>query len=251
MSESERASGSGDYCTRVVTDLAQVDAVQWDELVGTGPFTRHAFLSALQNTGCVGGESGWHQHVVCIDDAAGRLVAAAPMYLKDHSYGEYVFDWAWADAYHRNRLPYYPKALVAVPFTPVPGPRLLARDDRARALLVEALIAETDRLGVSGLHVLFPESADARALEAAGMMRRQGVQFHWMNAGWPDFEAFLGDLSQPKRKKIRAERRKVANLADLLDKMFALDPAHRITVAQALVHPFIKEVQPGPGMARP
>jgi hypothetical protein len=217
MSESERASGSGDYCTRVVTDLAQVDAVQWDELAGTGPFTRHAFLSALQNTGCVGGESGWHQHMVCIDDAAGRLVAAAPMYLKDHSYGEYVFDWAWADAYHRNRLPYYPKALVAVPFTPVPGPRLLARDDRARALLVQALIAETDRLGVSGLHVLFPESADASALEAAGMMRRQGVQFHWMNAGWPDFEAFLGDLSQPKRKKIRAERRKVADAAVVVE----------------------------------
>jgi predicted N-acyltransferase len=121
-----------------------------------------------------------------------------------------VFDWAWAEAYHRNRLPYYPKALIAVPFTPVPGSRLLARDAQSRALLVQALIAETDRLGVSGLHVLFPESDDASALEAAGMMRRQGVQFHWMNAGWPDFDAFLADLSQPKRKKIRAERRKVA-----------------------------------------
>lgn len=155
--------------------------------------------------------------MVCINDAAGRLVAAAPMYLKDHSYGEYVFDWAWADAYHRNRLAYYPKALVAVPFTPVPGPRLLARDDQTRALLVQALIAETDRLGVSGLHVLFPESADASALEAAGMMRRQGVQFHWMNAGWPDFDAFLADLSQPKRKKIRAERRKVAEAGVVVD----------------------------------
>ncbi len=142
-------------------------------------------------------------------DADDRLAAAAPLYLKSHSYGEYVFDWAWADAYRRHGLDYYPKGLVAVPFTPVPGTRLLARDAAARRALVQALVAESDRLGLSSLHVLFPDDDDARALAEAGLMKRRGVQFHWTNPGWRDFDDYLAALAQPKRKKIRAERRKV------------------------------------------
>lgn len=197
-----------------MADIRTLGAVTWDSLAadaGTGPFARHAFLAALQTTGCVGGDSGWHPHFVCIEDAAGTLVGAAPLYLKTHSYGEYVFDWAWADAYRRHGLEYYPKALVAIPFTPVPGARLLARDDAARAALVHALLAEYKTQRLSSLHVLFPRDVDAHALAEAGLIRRLGVQFHWSNPGWKDFDDYLAALAQSKRKKIRAERRKVAD----------------------------------------
>jgi predicted N-acyltransferase len=217
MGESEGAARTADYRMRVVGDVRELDGAQWDALAGAGrasgrpaPFVRHAFLAALHASGSVGADSGWQPHFVCLEDADGHLAAAAPLYLKAHSYGEYVFDWAWADAYHRHGLAYYPKGVVAVPFTPVPGPRLLARDDAARRALVTALLGEAGRLGLSSLHVLFPEPADSEALQAAGLLRRRGVQFHWHNAGWADFDAFLAALAQPKRKKIRAERRKVA-----------------------------------------
>jgi len=200
---------------RIVVDIRELSASDWDGLAlqsgpGNGPFTRHAFLAALQSSGCVGDEAGWRPHFVCLFDSAGSLAAAAPMYLKAHSYGEYVFDWAWADAYHRHGLDYYPKALVAIPFTPVPGIRLLARDEIARGALARTLVQVSDALGLSGVHVLFPQPEDAKALQAAGLMQRLGVQFHWTNPGWTDFEDFLSALTQPKRKKIRAERRKVA-----------------------------------------
>jgi predicted N-acyltransferase len=213
MSGKAGSARAGDYRTRVVTDVRTLEAAQWDALAGPdgpGPFVRHAFLAALQSSGCVGGDTGWDPRFVVLEDASGALVAAAPLYLKAHSYGEYVFDWAWADAYHRHGLHYYPKGLVAVPFTPVPGARLLARDDAARDALVRALAAECDALGLSSLHVLFPRDADAAALERAGLMRRRGVQFHWRNPGWRDFDDYLAALAQPKRKKVRAERRRVA-----------------------------------------
>jgi hypothetical protein len=213
MSGKAGAARVGDYRTRIVSDIRTLSAQEWDALAGDagpGPFARHAFLAALQAAGCVGEDSGWQPHFVCVEDASGTLAGAAPLYLKAHSYGEYVFDWAWADAYRRHGLEYYPKALVAIPFTPVPGPRLLARDDAARAALVGALLAQCEAHGLSSLHVLFPQEADARALASAGLMRRLGVQFHWSNPGWQDFDAFLAALAQPKRKKIRAERRKVA-----------------------------------------
>lgn len=205
-----------------MADVRNIPAADWDALAATasgasGPFVRHAFLAALQSAGCVGEGTGWLAHFVCIEDSAGRLAGAVPLYLKEHSYGEYVFDWAWADAYQRHGLVYYPKGLVAVPFTPVPGPRLLARDAAARTALVGALTAQAERLGLSSLHVLFPEPADALALQAAGFMRRRGVQFHWTNPGWRDFDAFLADLAQPKRKKIRAERRKVEQAGVVVD----------------------------------
>jgi hypothetical protein len=218
-----------DYRTRIVTDLQALPAADWDALLADtpNPFVRHAFLAALQSSASVGADTGWQPHFVVLHDRAGAIAAAAPLYLKDHSYGEYVFDWAWADAYHRNGLAYYPKGLVAVPFTPVPGPRLLARDEPARRALAHALADEADARGLSSLHVLFPPEADARALAEAGWMRRRGVQFHWTNPGYADFEGFLATLTQPKRKKIRAERRKVAEAGITLDVLEgpAIDPA--------------------------
>lgn len=203
------------YRTRILTDLQELAHCGWDALVSGAPasgavFLKSAFLSALQASGCVGTETGWKPHFVVLEDANGHLAAGAPLWLKDHSYGEYVFDWAWAEAYHRHGLAYYPKGLVAVPFTPVPGPRLLAIDEAARAALIGALDTQCSAMGLSGWHVLFPHANEAPALTGAGLMMRQGVQFHWQNPGWRRFEDYLAAMAQPKRKKIRAERRKVA-----------------------------------------
>jgi len=215
---------------RLVADLAQVGRKAWDRLVGASipspargacasqphdpapelpAFLRYDFLEALERTGCVGREAGWQPAHLTL--WRGReLVAAAPQYAKAHSYGEYVFDWAWADAYRRHGLRYYPKLLCAIPFTPVTGPRLLAIDTAAREALVQALLGHARESRMSSLHLLFPPADEARLLGDAGLMLRRSVQFHWRNAGYDDFEQFLSTLSQPKRKKIRAERRKVA-----------------------------------------
>ncbi|MEN9315386.1 MAG: hypothetical protein RIS35_1779, partial [Pseudomonadota bacterium] len=172
-------------------------------------FLRQDWIDALSQTGCVGEGTGWlPQHLALFD--GGELVAAAPLYVKLHSWGEYVFDWAWAEAYQRHGLRYYPKLTVGIPFTPVSGPRLLARDDATRQALVEALLRFAKHARVSSLHVLFPGEQESALLESNGLMIRNGVQFHWRNDGHSDFESFLATLAQPKRKKIRAERRKVA-----------------------------------------
>lgn len=213
MGSNAGSARTDDYRTRVVDDIRCLSASQWDALAGAegpGPFVRHAFLAALHTAGCVGEDTGWRPHFVVLEDRRdGTLAAAAPLYLKSHSYGEYVFDWAWADAYRRHGLDYYPKGLVAVPFTPVPGARLLARDDAARDALVGALVTACEALGLSSLHVLFAREPDAAALARAGLMRRVGVQFHWTNPGWTGFDDYLAALAQPKRKKVRAERRRV------------------------------------------
>lgn len=202
------------YRTQIVSDLSALAGAQWDALLAAQPlqgavFLKSAFLKSLQDSACIGEDTGWTPHFVCLLDEHARLAAAAPLWLKAHSYGEYVFDWAWADAYHRHGLPYYPKGLVAVPFTPVPGPRLLARDSAARTALLRALIEESDRLGLSSLHLLFPLDEDTRSATDAGMLHRDGVQFHWHNPGWRCFDDYLQALAQPKRKKVRAERRRV------------------------------------------
>lgn len=145
-----------------------------------------------------------------LHDRTGAPAALVPLYRKSHSYGEYVFDWAWADAWQRSGLHYYPKWLVAVPFTPVPGVRIAAHDADARRAAIDALLAHARSSPLSSLHVLFPRSEDVALLRAAGMLIRHGVQFHWRNDGYPDFDAFLATLAQPKRKKIRAERRRLA-----------------------------------------
>lgn len=191
---------------RVLESLAEVSADEWNALAEGHPFLRHEFLRALEATGCASEQSGWvPQHLTIWRDS--RLAAAMPLYLKFHSYGEYVFDWAWADAYQRHGLEYYPKLLSAIPFSPVTGPRLLVADAGLRRNLVHAALnLASDR---SSLHVLFPTAAETREFEAAGTMIRSGVQFHWRNPGYRTFDEFLGALSHDKRKKIKQERRKV------------------------------------------
>ncbi|OXJ35024.1 MULTISPECIES: GNAT family N-acetyltransferase [Burkholderia] len=203
-----------DYRTGILSSPAEVPAEEWNALLARDaqptPFLRHEFLDALHVARCAVDDTGWSPHFVTLtDERTGRLVAAAPVYAKQHSYGEYVFDWAWADAYQRNDLPYYPKLLCAVPFTPVQGTRLLAADDDARRRLAATLLAFAEQSDVSSLHVLFPTGDEAALLESMGMMLREGVQFHWINDGYRHFDDFLGTLEQKKRKNIRAERRKV------------------------------------------
>lgn len=202
-----------DYVTRVLTDPADVDPDDWDALLATtgepSPFLRHAYLRAMHESGSAVPTTGWQPCFVTLWRGA-VLQAACPLYVKAHSYGEYVFDWAWANAYEEHGLRYYPKALAAVPFTPVPGPRLLARDAASRTALVQAVLAWCRQAKLSSFHLLFASDDDVRACEAAGLMLRHTVQFHWTNAHYPDFDAFLASLAQEKRKKIRQERRKVA-----------------------------------------
>ncbi|MFM9866702.1 GNAT family N-acetyltransferase [Achromobacter xylosoxidans] len=193
----------------IETDLSRIDARQWDALAGDQPFLRHAFLHALHDSGCAAPRTGWSPHYLMLwrGDA---LAGAVPLYLKSHSRGEYVFDYAWADAFERHGLRYYPKLLAAVPFTPVSGPRLLAASDEDRDTLVRGLVAFAEEIQVSSLHLLFPAADDLRALHEAGFMVRESVQFHWTNPGYADFDAFLATMSHDKRKKIRQDRKKVA-----------------------------------------
>ncbi|WP_137172034.1 GNAT family N-acetyltransferase [Massilia sp. HP4] len=202
------------YRTHIVSDLSEVGQSSWDALVlaqsAPTPFLSYAFLHALHASGSASPETGWQPQFVLLYDDQDALAAALPLYVKGHSYGEYVFDWAWADAYGRHGLAYYPKLLSAIPFTPVAGGRLLARDAQARAALVDVLRATQQATEVSSTHVLFPPEEEAALLADAGFLLRSGVQFHWLNQGYRSFDEFLATLEQKKRKNIRAERRKVA-----------------------------------------
>ena len=193
---------------KIIDSLRDVQAAQWDGLAHRHPLLSHAFLHALHETGCASEKSGWTPQYLTLWNGA-ILAGAMPLYVKMHSYGEYVFDWAWADAYQRHGLDYYPKLLCAIPFTPCTTPRLLAGDDATRTLLVEAALELAQTSPVSSLHVLFPTGVEAEHLARAGMMPRKTVQFHWRNQGYADFDAFLATMSHDKRKKIRQERRKV------------------------------------------
>ena len=207
-----------EFHARVLDDLSGVDPSGWNRLAGGHPMLSHEFFHALHQSACATADSGWlPQFITLWDDAAPdhgsgspapRLRAAMPLYLKSHSYGEYVFDWAWAEAYQRHGLAYYPKLLAAIPFSPVSGPRLLAATDAERAALVRAALALARN--TSSLHVLFPQPAEGALMQSAGMMLRSGVQFHWTNPGYGSFEEFLAHLSRDKRKKIKQERRKVS-----------------------------------------
>ncbi|HEX7646498.1 MAG TPA: GNAT family N-acetyltransferase [Noviherbaspirillum sp.] len=201
------------YRTRIVSSLSEIGRTVWDALVAAQPertpFLSYAFLHALHESGCASVRSGWQPQYLTLWRGE-ELRAALPLYVKDHSHGEYVFDWAWADAYRRNGLEYYPKLLSAIPFTPVSGNRLLAHDDDSRAALIRALRDLQQANGFSSTHILFPTEDEAEALQSAGFMLRTGVQFHWMNAGYRNFDEFLDALDRKKRKNIRAERRKVA-----------------------------------------
>jgi predicted N-acyltransferase len=236
-----------DYVIRVLTSPLEIKAKDWNALLALqspegslNPFMRHEYLAAMHESGSASPKTGWTPRFITLWDGD-KLAAGCALYLKDHSYGEYVFDHAWANAYHQHGLPYYPKALVAPPFTPVPGPRLLARNAAERLLLVQAAIAWCAKEKLSSLHLLFSSDDDVLACEQAGLMLRHTVQFHWSNSaptlaaprtelalsadvaadlsdaslsqycGFKSFDDFLMSLAQEKRKKIRQERKKVAD----------------------------------------
>ena len=199
---------------RVLTSPLDVDAAVWNTLLAQQthptPFMRHEYLVALHKSGSATPRTGWLPRFMTLWNGD-TLMAACPLYVKNHSYGEYVFDWAWANAYEQHRVPYYPKAVIAVPFTPVPGSRLLARDADARALLVRAVCQWCEDENISSLHVLFASDDDVHTSTQQDLMLRHTVQFHWKNEDYQDFDHFLASLAQDKRKKIRQERRRVAD----------------------------------------
>lgn len=193
---------------RLVDAISVIPSDAWDRLHDGHPGLRHAFLDSLEQSGCVGKGSGWQPaHATLHRD--GELVAAMPLYLKDHSYGEYVFDWAWADAYQRNGIAYYPKWLSAIPFSPLPGTRLLGRSQQDRGTLLDAVLAMAAESGASSLHILFPDIGEGALMASRKLLVREGVQFHWQNVGYADFDDFLTSLNHEKRKKIRQDRRKL------------------------------------------
>jgi predicted N-acyltransferase len=208
-----RQAEAGDYVIGLDDDPTRIDAAAWNALLAAQaaptPFMRHEYLAALHASGSATPRTGWAPAFLTVR-RGGDLVAACALYLKGHSYGEYVFDWAWADAYQRHGLDYYPKLLGAVPFTPVPGSRLLASDGESRAVLLRAIEALMDRQALSSAHLLFVDEADALALAEAGWMLREGVQFHWTATGERNFDDLLERLQRDKRKKIAQERRRVA-----------------------------------------
>ncbi len=194
--------------------IADIPAADWDACAGgTNPFVSHAFLSALEDSGSANARTGWMPQHAALREGD-QIQAVVPMYAKSHSYGEYVFDHSWANAYERSGGNYYPKLQAAVPFSPVPGPRLLTRPGVAPEALGQALIQACEELGLSSVHATFCTPTDAEALERAGWLRRLGTQFHWENAGYGTFDDFLGALSSRKRKAIKRERRD-ANAAGL------------------------------------
>lgn len=206
-----------------IASLREVEAADWDALAGVDyPFLRHSFLQALEDSGAACAESGWQpQHLLLRQ--AGQLCGLMPLYIKSHSYGEYVFDWSWANAYERYGHDYYPKLLAAIPFTPATGPRLVLRDDLDRDNVMPAVVsqmqARAEQLNASSLHILFPDLDETSAWQQAGLMRRSGPQYHWFNRGYQGFDDFLADFSSRKRKNLRKERRVVAEQGLRLERL--------------------------------
>lgn len=198
---------------RSIKSLEEINPETWDELntqAGGSVLGSHAFLSAFEKSGSVCPETGWQAHHLLLERNGDRdnPLAVMPLYLKGHSYGEFVFDWSWAQAYERHGLNYYPKWLSATPFTPVTSERLLCSSN-FKSLAAQALLQSAKASGLSSLHILYTSERDQAALLKAGCLARHHIQFHWKNQGWRSFDDFLADLLQSKRKKIRAERRKV------------------------------------------
>jgi predicted N-acyltransferase len=211
--------GEKSVTAKIVQRISAISAAEWDACAGPdNPTVGHAFLNAMEESGSATEKTGWLPHHVAIEDADGRLIGCAPCYVKSHSYGEYVFDWGWAEAFERAGGSYYPKLQVSVPFTPVTGPRLLVRPgadvDGTRAALLAALSEIAKELKLSSLHITFTPEDECRMLGEAGLLQRTGQQFHWTNPGYETFDDFLAALSSDKRKMVRKER-KVAN-ADLV-----------------------------------
>jgi uncharacterized protein len=212
----------------IVERISQLSAVDWDACAGEdNPFVSYAFLSALEDSGSATSKTGWQPHHLAIGVEDGRLLGVVPMYLKSHSQGEYVFDWGWADAYERAGGRYYPKLQVAAPFSPVTGPRLLARPgdnaDSVRATLIAGMIETVKQYNLSSVNVTFAHEADAGRLEAAGFLIRHGHQFHWRNQDYDTFDDFLANLSSRKRKNIRKERKAIADAGVRFDTLVGDD----------------------------
>ncbi|WP_233154975.1 GNAT family N-acetyltransferase [Candidimonas nitroreducens] len=191
----------------LIRDLHDINPAQWNALAQGHPLVSHEYLLAMQQAGCAVADTGWAAHYLLMH-RGGNLAAAMPLYLKSHSRGEYVFDMAWARAFAQHGLAYYPKLLGAIPFTPVPGPRLLAATHADRVALAREAVEVARGNQLSSLHILFPTDADIEALREAGFLFRENVQFHWFNRGYRNLEEFLAGMSQPKRKKIRQDRKK-------------------------------------------
>lgn len=206
---------AGTVQVEVLPGLGGVNPAEWNRLAGTHyPFLRHEFLYGLEETGCVGGTSGWQPSHLVLRNGTGLITGALPLYRKTNSYGEFVFDWAWADAYRRAGLRYFPKLVSAVPFTPATSARLLVAPEESPLLIGRVLSAAARELAIqtesSSLHILFPTEAEKDLLCSEGFLPRKDCQFHWTNRGYTDFDAFLGEFTAEKRKKARRERRRVA-----------------------------------------
>lgn len=193
---------------KVADGVTQVPADTWNSLASGMPLLSHAFLSALETSGSVGESTGWLPSPLLLYDDA-QLVSAIPLYIKQHSYGEYVFDWTWAEAYERSGLSYYPKLVTAIPFTPITSSRILTTCSDYRGLMVDALSQFMQQNEMSSAHALFPDDTTAAVFKEAGWMQRHGVQFRWQNLDYTDFDHFLSQLSHDKRKKIKQERKKI------------------------------------------
>lgn len=202
-------------------EIAQINRAQWNKLTAAHyPFLRHEFLSALETSGSVAAETGWQPYHLWVTEEDAPI-ACMPLYIKTHSYGEYVFDWSWADAYQRYQLNYYPKLLAAIPFTPVTGPRLIFEQTRSnqelRDNILSAIQQESQKLGLSSLHILFP---DERISQSSQWCQRQSVQFQWHNEGYANFDDFLSRFASRKRKNLNKERRKVTEQGIQVNRFF-------------------------------
>src|SRR5215204_3382047 len=196
------ADRESEVLARLASGVAAVDAAQWDALADSDPFLSHAFLASLEGSGSVGERTGWSPAPILVEDED-RLVSAAPAYLKSHSQGEYVFDHGWADAWERAGGSYYPKLQVAVPFTPVPGKRLLGSRPQQLLAAAEAIAVEND---LSSAHITFIDNRGVAECERRGWLIRDGIQYHWFNRGYASFDDFLGELKSSRRKTLRKER---------------------------------------------
>lgn len=207
-------SDSPAFTPRQILSLSEVDAAAWNALAGDNPLLRHEFLLAMELSGCVGPGTAWEPCHLLLEDSGGELTAALPLYFKEDSRGEFVFDWSWADAYERAGLAYYPKLVSAIPFTPATGARMLvspAGDTAdAQARLIDAALSVANDTGTSSLHVLFPREGERPVLNNAGLLERKGCQFHWHNDEYADFDEFLARFNSSKRKKAKRERRRIA-----------------------------------------
>lgn len=223
----------------VHASISELDRPAWNALDPTRyPFLRHEFLLALERAHCVGVGSGWQPAIVTLQDERG-IAAAAPAYVKSHSYGEFVFDFSWAQAYSRFGLPYYPKLVVGIPFTPTNGPRLLLRPGEpaaTRTALLEALQTSARAAGWSSIHALFPAAADYAEFVAAGWLARRDVQFHWHNRGYRSFDDFLATFTAEKRKKAKRERRRVAEQHVTFQTLLGPDIPRELLDAAYLLH---------------